>query len=267
VGSIARRSTPGSHQVSTSIRQWGSVSDRFGSLTVISPAARNALCRLKAGRKVVEAQAHRVRLGTFEAVLAVKGEQPQPRVEIGGEVRGEHPACVDLSRLRGQVRQPHVLVGADVVFDLGVVAVQCVEELDLVGAGDAPHVSDVRRGDRIPPAGLLLEGGQLLHVPPGGAHAADDQPHALRPAVTGVQVGQLRDLVAPGGRRLASARSPRHFGELPDRRLVLGRDLSAGRVTDRAPLRVQRQKVFQQTVGGARAVNADQDLRLGRVRV
>ncbi|WP_225859341.1 hypothetical protein [Streptomyces albicerus] len=127
----------------TSIRQRGSVSDRFGSSTVNSPAARNVLCRLKAGRKVVEAQAHRVRLGTFEAVLAVQGEQPRPRVEIGGEVRGEHPACVDLTRLRGQVRQPHVLVGADVVFDLGVVAVQCVEELDLVRAGDAPHVSEM----------------------------------------------------------------------------------------------------------------------------
>ncbi|MHA5052877.1 hypothetical protein [Streptomyces sp. SD15] len=37
-------------------------------------------------------------------------------------------------------------------------------------------------------------------------------------------------------------------------------------MTDRAPLRVRRLQVFQQAVVAPRAVDADKDLRLGRVR-
>jgi hypothetical protein len=87
----------------------------------------------------VEAQAHGVRLSVGEAVVVVQSEQPQPGVEIGGQVAGEHLPDVDLPELRGQVGQAHRLVRAHLVFHFGVIPVQDVEELDLTGAG-APHM-------------------------------------------------------------------------------------------------------------------------------
>jgi hypothetical protein len=46
----------------------------------------------EAGGQVVEAEAHGVRLGVGQVIDVVQGQQPQPRVEIGGNVRGEYSA-------------------------------------------------------------------------------------------------------------------------------------------------------------------------------
>lgn len=45
----------------------------------------------QAGGRVVEAKAHRVGFGVGEFALAAKGQQPQPGVQVGGEVRREAP--------------------------------------------------------------------------------------------------------------------------------------------------------------------------------
>lgn len=73
----------------------------------------------------------------------------------------------------------HGPAGSDAPFDLGVVAVQGVEELDLVGAGDPSQVPDVRRGDGVPPAGLLLMSDHLVLLIPARLVSADDCLDAL----------------------------------------------------------------------------------------
>ncbi|OIJ90433.1 hypothetical protein [Streptomyces colonosanans] len=52
----------------------------------------------EAGGPVVEAGAHRVRLGVGRFVTVVEGQQPQSGAEIGYKVRGEQPPRVDLVR-------------------------------------------------------------------------------------------------------------------------------------------------------------------------
>lgn len=118
-------------------------------------------------------------------------------------------------------------------------------------------------GDRVAPAGLLLERGQLPQVPAGGLDAADDQPHALGPALTSVQPGQLGDEVALLDLAVLSQGGfPGGFGEAGDGAFVLGRDRPADGVADRAPRGVQRLKALEQAVRGTGAVDPHQDLGL-----
>jgi hypothetical protein len=78
--------------------------------------------RLRPGGQVVEPEPHGVRLGVGEAAFVVEGQEAEPGVEVGGEVGGQHPRAVDRPGLGGQVLKSHGLVGADAVFDHGVVA-------------------------------------------------------------------------------------------------------------------------------------------------
>ena len=94
--------------------------------------------------------------------------------------------CVDLERLRWQAAQAHGLRGADAGgLDAGVLAVHDVDVLRVVAAGNAldPGIGDVRAGDRVPPAGLLLVGGEVAHLPAGRLDAADDPAQAAGPVL------------------------------------------------------------------------------------
>src|SRR5256886_5598678 len=53
----------------------------------------------------------------------------------GGEVGGKHPAAVDLPGFRWKIPQAHRFPGADAVLDDGVLAVQHVDELGVMAAG------------------------------------------------------------------------------------------------------------------------------------
>jgi hypothetical protein len=71
----------------------------------------------------------------------------------------EDPAAVDLPGLRRQLPQAHRLRGADAAgLDHGLLAVHDVDVLGVVAAGHAryPGVRDVRAGNRVLPAGLLI---------------------------------------------------------------------------------------------------------------
>ena len=90
------------------------------------------------GGQVPEPVAERVRLGVLEVVVVVEAEEAGPGGQVGGDVRGEDPAAVDLPGLRREVPQAHGLGGADAVgLDDGVLAVQHVDELGVVAAGHA----------------------------------------------------------------------------------------------------------------------------------
>ncbi|MGW4042219.1 hypothetical protein [Streptomyces sp. NPDC004721] len=53
----------------------------------------------QAGGQVVEAEAHGVGFGACQVLAVVQGQQPEPGIKIGREVRGKRPADVDLPRL------------------------------------------------------------------------------------------------------------------------------------------------------------------------
>jgi hypothetical protein len=89
------------------------------------------------------------------------------------QVRGEHPSAIHIEGLGGEVVQAERFVRAHPVLDFGVIAVEGVEELRLVRAGDAPHPADVGGGDAVAPAGLLLEVGQLLDLSARGSDPAN----------------------------------------------------------------------------------------------
>jgi hypothetical protein len=150
----------------------------------------------QAGGQMPQFVAQGVRFGVREAVRIVQSQQPGPGFEITGEIRGEHPATVDRPGLRREIVQATGLVAADPVFHHRVRAVQNIKPLRMLRTRDAPHVADVGGSDGVAPAGSGLEGGEVLCLPAGGSDPAHDQPHAVRPALPGVQRGQFRDRVA-----------------------------------------------------------------------
>ena len=65
----------------------------------------------------------------------------------------------------------------------------------VIDAAD-PGIGDVRAGDRVPPACLLLVGGQVRHLPAGRPDPADDPPQAAGPVPGAAhQVRDLRDIL------------------------------------------------------------------------
>src|SRR6185437_3723699 len=153
----------------------------------------------EAGGDVPDAVAERVRLCVPQFLVVVVAEEAVPGGEVGGDVRGDDPSCVDLPRLGRQVAQAHGLGGADAVgLDGGVVAVQGVDELGVVAARDLryPGVGDVRAGDGVLPARLLLVGGEVLLVPARRLHPARNPAQPVWPAFRpGHEPGDLRDVL------------------------------------------------------------------------
>src|SRR2546429_3999739 len=116
--------------------------------------------------------AHQTLLNSVQTTwpLTALAQEAGPGGQVGGDVRGDDPAAVDLPGLRRQVAQAHGLGGAHAAgLDDGVLAVGHVDVLRVVAARDVPDaaVRDVRADDRVPPAGLLLISGQVLHLPAG----------------------------------------------------------------------------------------------------
>jgi hypothetical protein len=86
-----------------------------------------------------------------------------------------------------EVPQAHGLGGPDAAgLHDGVLAVDGVDVLGVVAARPAadPAVRDVGAGDGVPPAGLLLIGGEVAHLAAGGLHSPGDpaQPAGPFPA-------------------------------------------------------------------------------------
>jgi hypothetical protein len=89
------------------------------------------------GRQVRDPVAERVRVCATEFLVAAVAEEAGTGGEVGGDVRGEDPSCVDLPSLRGEVAQAHGLGSVDPGrLDGGVVAVQHVDVLGMVAARD-----------------------------------------------------------------------------------------------------------------------------------
>src|SRR6266571_3770416 len=123
---------------------------------------------------------------------------------------------------RGEVPQAHGLGGADAcgLYD-GVLAVNGVDVLRVVAARHVlyPGVRDVRAGDRVLPAGLLLVVRQVPQVAARWLHPPGDPPQPFGPVPgAGHQARDLRDvLVVFGPAVLPGAGLPRACGDLPDR--------------------------------------------------
>jgi hypothetical protein len=100
-----------------------------------------------------------------------------------------------------------------------VLAVQHIDELGVVAAGNIldPGVRDAGDDDGVPPAGGLLEGGQVPGLPAGGLGAAHDPPQPGRPpGGPAQQVGDLGDvLVVLHGAILVHRGLPRAGGQQP----------------------------------------------------
>src|SRR5215472_938952 len=80
------------------------------------------------GGQVPDPVAERVRLRILQLRLVMEADEPGPGGEVGGDVRREGPALVNLPRLAGKVAQSHGLRGPDAVgLDGGVVAVGDVD--------------------------------------------------------------------------------------------------------------------------------------------
>jgi hypothetical protein len=78
----------------------------------------------KPGGQVPDPVAEGVRVRGAELAV-VQSEKAGPCCEVGGDVRGQDPADVDLPGLRREVPQPHGLGGTDAAgLDDGVLAVQ-----------------------------------------------------------------------------------------------------------------------------------------------
>src|SRR5215470_7625120 len=149
----------------------------------------------QAGGNVPYAVAERVRVGVPQIRIVAKAEEAGPGGQVGGDVRGDDPAAVDLPGLRWQVAQAHGLGGADAAgLHDGVLAVGHVDVLRVVAARDAvyPAVRDVGAGDGVPPAGLPLVGGEVVHLAAGRPDPADDPAQPLRPVPGAAH--QVRDL-------------------------------------------------------------------------
>src|SRR5271154_4628718 len=84
-------------------------------------------------------------------------------------------------------------------------------------AGD-PGSRDVRAGDGVPPAGLLLVIREIPQVAAGRPDPAGDPPQSVGPVPGAAhQVGDLRDVLVVLDRAvLAGAGLPRAGGDLPD---------------------------------------------------
>src|SRR4029077_14531208 len=101
-------------------------------------------------------RAERVRVGFPKVRIVAEAEEAGPGSEVGGDVRSEHPAAVDLPGLRWQVPQAQGLRGPDTAgLHDSVLAVHGVDVLGMMAARDAgnPAVGVVRAGDGVPPAG------------------------------------------------------------------------------------------------------------------
>ena len=84
------------------------------------------------------AVAERVRVGFPQVRVVAVAEEAGPGGQVGGDVRGDDPAAVDLPGLRREVPQAHGLRGADAAgLDDGVLAVDDVDVLRVVAARDA----------------------------------------------------------------------------------------------------------------------------------
>ena len=109
------------------------------------------------------------------------------------------------------------------VLDDGVLAVQHIDELGVVAAGNVldPGVRDVGDDDGVPPAGGPLEGGQVPGLPPRRPGAAHDPPQPGRPSGgPAEQLGDLGDvLVLPHDSVLVQPGLPGGGGQQPDRLL------------------------------------------------
>jgi hypothetical protein len=154
------------------------------------------------------------------------------------------------------VRTPPVSTTALAVGDVNVLGVMAARD-----AGD-PAVWDVGAGDRVPPAGLLLIGSQVRHLPAGRLCSAGDPAQPAGPlAGPGHQAGDLGDvLVLLDGAVLPGARLPRELRDAHDRRLVGAGDHPAAGEQDLPARGGHAQQVIDELVARARAVNADQDL-------
>src|SRR5579884_2074781 len=138
-----------------------------------------------------------VGVGFPQVRVVAEAEQAGPGGEVGGDVRGDDPAGVDLPGLRREVPQAHGLGGPDAAgFDDGVLAVGDVDVLGVVAARDAADsaVRDVGAGDGVPPAGLFLVSGEVAHLAAGRLDSAGDPAQPAGPlAGPGHQAGDLGD--------------------------------------------------------------------------
>ena len=132
----------------------------------------------------------------------------------------------------------------------------------LPGTPRDPAVRDVRAGDGVLPAGLLLVVRQVPQVPAGRLDPPGDPPQAAGPVPGPAhQAGDLGDVLVFLGRAvLAGAGLPRAGGHLPDRVLVGGGDHPAAGEQHDPARGGHRQQVLDEIVAGAGPVDADQDL-------
>ena len=81
----------------------------------------------------------RTGVGFPQSGVVVVAEEAGPGGQVGGDVRGDDPAGVDLPGLRREGTQAHGLGGADPGgLHAGVLAVDHVDVLGVVAAGNAP---------------------------------------------------------------------------------------------------------------------------------
>src|SRR6266481_145630 len=116
------------------------------------------------GGEVPDPVAEGIRVGVPQVRVVAVAEEPGPGGEVGGDVRRDDPAAVDLPGLRREAAQAHGLRGTDAGgLHAGVLAVQHVDELRVVAARDPgnPGVRDVRADNGVPPASLLLVDGEV----------------------------------------------------------------------------------------------------------
>src|SRR4051795_4567314 len=166
------------------------------------------------GREVPDPVAESTGVCVAELGVVAVAEEAGPGGEVSGDVRRDDPAAVDLPGLGGKGAQSHGLGGAHSGgLDAGVLAVQDVDELRVMAAGDAadPAAGDAGAGHGVAPSGLLLVIGQVAHLPARRLHPAHDPAQAVRPVLRpGQQARDLRDvLVLLGAAVLAVPGLPR----------------------------------------------------------
>src|SRR5690348_3111919 len=210
------------------------------------------------GRHVPQPVTQGARLGVLEVLDVVEPEQPAPCLQVGGNVRRDGPAAVDPPGLRRKAAQPGGLPRPDAVLDNGVLAVQHVDELGMPAPGNAfqPFPGDIRAGNRVLPAGLLLIGGEVLQVPAGRPDPADDPAQAGRPVPGPAhQAGDLRDVaVVFGVPVLGDAGLPRLGRDLPDVVLVGPGDSPAAGEIELPARDLEAHHVRDEVVAGAGSV-------------
>jgi hypothetical protein len=124
-----------------------------------------------------------------------------------------------------------------------------------------PESGDVRAGDGVLPAGLLLIVRQVAQVAARPLDPPGDPAQAIGPVPgPGHQAGDLRDvLVALCPAVLRDPRLPRGGGDLADGVLVGGHDGPSAGEQDLLPRGGQGQQVADEVVAGVGPVDADQD--------